>query len=155
MSEKRLRRSRQRERIVELLRNTDQHPTAGRIYDVLKEDFPSLSLGTVYRNLAILVEQGTVRKLESGSTFDRYEINRGDHVHFVCERCGRITDLDIPELDRVEEAVRRNTGYTVTGQRIEVFGVCAECNEKDLDQASAKRSEHAQTKVTDEFRRTS
>lgn len=128
MPEKRLRRSRQREKIVELLRGTDQHPTAGRIYDHLKEDFPSLSLGTVYRNLAILVEQGTVRKLESGSTFDRYEINRGDHVHFVCERCGRITDLDIPELGRIEDAVRRHTGYAVTGQKVEVFGICAACS---------------------------
>lgn len=129
MSEKRLRRSRQRERIAALLRDTDQHPTAGRIYDVLKEEFPSLSLGTVYRNLAILVEQGTVRKLESGSTFDRYEINRGDHAHFVCERCGRITDLEIPELAQVEATVRRRTGYTVTRQRIEVFGVCRRCHD--------------------------
>ena len=127
MTDKKLRRSRQRERILELLRRTDQHPTAAWLYDNLRDEFPRLSLGTVYRNLGILVQSGKVRKLDSGSTFDRFEINRGDHVHFVCRSCGRILDLDVPETEEFQRAVLTQTGNRVTGHRIELFGECDQC----------------------------
>ncbi len=133
--EKKLRRSRQRDRILELLHYTDQHPTAGWLYDRLKQEFPNLSLGTVYRNLGILVEQGTVRKLDSGSTFDRFEINRGDHVHVVCRTCGRIEDVDMVQTAELQRAAHEQTGMTIVGQRIELFGICDRCEaEQPQDQ---------------------
>lgn len=74
-TKQRNRTSPQRERILELLKHTDIHPTVDWVYSKLKKEFPKLSLGTVYRNLRILVEQGLVQRIPSGSTFDRYDGN--------------------------------------------------------------------------------
>ena len=126
----RYRRSRQRERILELLQTTGSHPSADWIYDRLKEEFPNLSMGTVYRNLGILIEQGLVKKIDFGSTFDRFDANVGPHYHFVCERCGSIADLELPVDDALNERVTRNTGFEARRHRIEFFGLCERCRSR-------------------------
>lgn len=122
--------SRQRERIYELLLNTGIHPTASWIYDQVKKEFPDLSMGTVYRNLNILIEQGLVRKIDFGSTFDRYDANTAPHYHFICERCGSITDLAIPRDNSLHQRVESDTNLKVKRHRIEFFGLCEKCSEK-------------------------
>ena len=77
--EKQYRKSKQRQKILGLLKATKSHPTASWIYEKLKHEFPSLSLGNVYRNLSILVEQGCIQELKFGSTFDRYDGNVNPH----------------------------------------------------------------------------
>lgn len=121
------RKSRQRAKILELLRSTKIHPTAGWIYDKLKHRFPSLSLGTVYRNLNILVGQGLVNKVEFGSTFDRFDANITEHQHFICKKCGSITDIDLAvsreKVNRIEAILECQTER----QRIDLYGVCKKC----------------------------
>ncbi|MFW6337460.1 MAG: Fur family transcriptional regulator [Alkalispirochaetaceae bacterium] len=133
MVEKKLRKSKQRDRILEVLRQTRAHPTANWVYDQLKGEFPSLSLGNVYRNLNILVEQGLVERLDFGSTFDRYEAKIKPHVHFVCESCGAIYDIEIPEdlEEHLLQHVREQTDFEVVRQRIEVFGYCPDCRARE------------------------
>jgi Fur family peroxide stress response transcriptional regulator len=121
-------RSRQRERIYELLKGTGTHPTASWLYDRLRSEFPDLSMGTVYRNLNILVEQGLIRKIDFGSTFDRYDANTGPHYHFMCERCGSITDLPTPIDESLNERVERTTGFKTHRHRIEFYGLCGRCS---------------------------
>jgi len=121
------RRSRQRERILEVLQGTGTHPTASWVYDRLKSEFPDLSLGTVYRNLNILVEQGLIRKIDFGSTFDRYDANISQHYHFICERCGAITDLEFPIDDELNRKVEQAVGITPNRHRIEFYGICKQC----------------------------
>jgi Fur family transcriptional regulator, peroxide stress response regulator len=120
-------RSRLRERILEMLKSTGVHPTADWIYDRLKREFPKLSMGTVYRNLNILVEQKVTQKIDFGSTFDRFDGNIAPHYHFVCERCGSITDLELPVDDGLNERVQKATLFTVRRHRIEFYGVCDRC----------------------------
>ncbi len=124
---KNYKRSRQRERILELLRGTGKHPTASWLYDRLKSEFPDLSLGTIYRNLNILVEQGLIRKIDFGSTFDRYDANTLPHYHFICERCGSISDLKIPINDELNKRVELDTRYKAKRHRIEFYGICDKC----------------------------
>lgn len=93
--ENKYRRSKQRERILELLRGTESHPTANWLYGKLREEFPDLSMGTVYRNLGILLEQGLIKRIDFGSTFDRFDANIAPHYHFICEECGTIVDLSM------------------------------------------------------------
>ena len=124
-------RSKQRERIYAVLKSTGVHPTASWIYDHLKGEFPDLSMGTVYRNLNILVEQGLIRKIDFGSTFDRYDANTGPHYHFVCERCGSITDLPMPIDNALNERVERNTGFKARRHRIEFYGLCETCSAEE------------------------
>jgi Fur family peroxide stress response transcriptional regulator len=121
-------RSRQRERIYGLLKSTGIHPTASWIYDRLKSEFPGLSMGTVYRNLNILVEQGLIRKIDFGSTFDRYDANTDPHYHFMCERCGSIIDIPTPIDDSLNEMVERTTGLKARRHRIEFYGLCGRCS---------------------------
>jgi Fur family transcriptional regulator, peroxide stress response regulator len=119
-------RSRQRERLLELLRSTKEHPTATWLYDRLKREFPDLSLGTVYRNLGVLRDQGLLRVLAAGSTFDRFDADTSTHYHFLCERCGSVEDLPLPADPGIELAAS-STGRIVKGHRIDVFGLCETC----------------------------
>jgi Fur family peroxide stress response transcriptional regulator len=122
--------SRQRERIYELLRGTETHPTASWIYDQLKGEFPDLSMGTVYRNLNILIEQDLIRKIDFGSTFDRFDANTEPHYHFICERCGSIADLELPMDYSLHGKVESSTGLKVKRHRIEFYGICKRCEVK-------------------------
>ena len=121
------RKSKQRQRILEILQSTEIHPTANWIYDQLKRENSSLSLGTVYRNLNILVDQGSILELKFGSTFDRYCANINPHYHFICENCGAIKDLDLPLNYKLNEKVQKRTNYKITNHRLEFFGLCDKC----------------------------
>lgn len=123
----RYKRSRQRNRILELLRETGTHPTADWIYEHLKKEFPHLSMGTVYRNLNILIDQGLVRKIDFGSTFDRFDANIDPHYHFICEECGKIADLDLPIDENLNARVTEATSFSAMRHRIEFYGICDRC----------------------------
>ena len=97
-----IKRSRQREAILSELCGRTDHPTAEELYLSLKEELPNLSLGTVYRNLSLLSEEGIILKLSCGGA-DHFDGNTAQHYHFLCNRCGRLYDLPMPvfkELDR-------------------------------------------------------
>ncbi|MGQ9631710.1 MAG: Fur family transcriptional regulator [bacterium] len=126
----RFRRSRQRERILEILRSTEIHPTANWIYDRLREEFPDLSMGTVYRNLNVLLEQGSIQRIDFGSTFDRFDANASPHYHFICEQCGGIFDLKLPVDDGLNDRVNRSTNFKATRHRIEFLGLCDRCSKE-------------------------
>ena len=87
--------SRQRESIKEFLMTQTSHPTADIIYENMKQIYPNISLGTVYRNLSLLTDLGEIRKISSVSGADHYDGRIDPHCHFICTDCGRILDLDI------------------------------------------------------------
>ena len=122
-------RSKQRDRILELLQETDVHPTADWLYQKLKEEFPSLSMGTVYRNLAILQDQKLVQKLPFGSTHDRYEATKMPHYHLVCEKCGCVQDFEMPMYSEINEQAQQMSSFNISSHRIEFFGLCEKCQE--------------------------
>lgn len=116
--------------ILNLLRSTDAHPTADWLYGQLKRKIPSLSLGTVYRNLSILSEQGLIQKITSGSTFDRFEANAAPHYHLICEKCGKVEDFDMDSYQEINDKANRLTKFKVDRHRIEFFGICPGCRAK-------------------------
>jgi Fur family transcriptional regulator, peroxide stress response regulator len=122
-----LRRSKQRERILQLLQASESHPTALELYDEIKREFPTASLGNVYRNLNILVDHGQIRRLGAGSTFDRFEHGREAHAHFICTSCGAIADLDLPAMDEYRRQVHETIGGRVHDVRLDLHGLCAQC----------------------------
>jgi Fe2+ or Zn2+ uptake regulation protein len=121
-------RTQQRERILELLRGTDTHPTANWIHETLVAEFPRLSLGTVYRNLEVLVSDGLVEEVPTPSGASRYDGNPEPHHHFVCDHCGRIVDLEIPLAEGIAARVRRRYGLRPTRFRIDFYGLCRACS---------------------------
>jgi Fe2+ or Zn2+ uptake regulation protein len=134
----RYRNSKQRARILELLHHTKSHPTAIMIFEELRREIPSLSLGNVYRNLNILVEQGLIRELKMGSTYDRFDGVVEPHYHFICERCGEISDLNLPHDEALNNKVRALTKGQVNYHRLEFYGSCAKCLPAQPEYASRR-----------------
>ena len=135
-------RSKQRDRLLDLLKSTHTHPTASWIYDRLKRENSSLSLGTVYRNLNVLKEQGLIRKFDFGSTFDRYDADISPHYHFCCERCGSFVDLEIPVEEGLNKEVEKATGHKISSHRIEFYGLCNKCQKtRKPGRSSIKRNQ--------------
>ena len=126
-----LRQSKQRTRILEILRSTEIHPTADWLYEKLKNEFPRLSLGTVYRNLSILIEQGLAKKIHFGSTFDRFEANIKPHYHFICESCGKILDFEMPIYNDLNLQAKKLINFTIHHHKLEFFGICETCEKKE------------------------
>ena len=85
--------SRQRESIKEFLRSRTDHPTADTVYENLRQIYPNISLGTVYRNLSLLSDIGEIRKLTNFGSADRYDGRVAPHSHFMCTRCNRVIDM--------------------------------------------------------------
>jgi len=129
-SVKHYRSSRQRKRLLELLCSTEIHPTASWLYDHLKKEFPNLSLGTIYRNLSILIDQGIVKKISASSTFDRFEAKTTPHHHLICTKCRKIIDFEEKVFPAINEEIRRSTDFDIEGYRIDFFGICRECQKK-------------------------
>ena len=120
-------RSKQRERILELLKSTGIHPSADWVYEKLKKEYNNLSLGTVYRNLSILNRQGHIKKIDFGSTFDRYDSNITEHHHFICEKCGSIKDITLPINKELYNRVDKMINSKTERHRIEFYGLCNNC----------------------------
>ena len=121
--------SRQRETLLRVLCATKSHPSADAIYDEVRKEIPNISLGTVYRNLARLAEDGVIMKLDVGDGTEHYDGNTALHSHFACEKCGRIED--VCEGDSVAESVKRSA-EDITGGKIRTYslvylGTCREC----------------------------
>ena len=121
------RKSRQRGRILEILHGTKTHPTADTIYLIMKDEYPDLSLGNVYRNLNILVETGKIRRLDFGSTFNRFDGNCEMHPHFVCEKCNSVSDLEVRDNFNPADFIKNMNGKSVKEYSLEFFGICENC----------------------------
>lgn len=92
---KTLKYSRQRESIKSCLMARHDHPTADALYTSIREEYPNISLGTVYRNLNLLVELGEIQKLTCGDGADHFDADTSPHYHFVCRDCGQVFDLPL------------------------------------------------------------
>lgn len=121
------RHTRQRQVILEELGKLKSHPTAPALYELVRRRLPSISLGTVYRNLELLSATGHAVKLELGGAQARFDGNTQPHDHIRCTRCGRVDDLEPLVLDAFTPAGHDWAGYEVQGRRLEFFGVCPQC----------------------------
>lgn len=125
--EKKLRHSRQRERIYEYLQGTCEHPDAETIYQDLRSEIPSLSLGTVYRNLKLLEELGKIRRVAGAQGCERYDCCCGDHIHFLCSCCGRIRDLEGVDTQAIRSAIPLEPGSCAQQMDLSITGLCPDC----------------------------
>ncbi len=107
--------------------DTQSHPTANWIYDQIRQEFPNVSLGTVYRNLGVLEEMGKVQKFSCGATFDRYDANTEPHIHFVCKNCGRVSDVhDENPTNKLRDAISA-IDLQINSYDLTCYGVCKDC----------------------------
>lgn len=126
-----VRRTRQREAVLEVLRRSCDHLTADQIYDAVRQIVPRISLGTVYRNLEILAAQGLIQKIVSGSGPMRFDGNPHRHVHLRCERCGTLEDVRLKKPLDPAAFVDEGSGQVVRSFVLEFSGLCQRCASAD------------------------
>ncbi|MCC8126357.1 MAG: transcriptional repressor [Clostridiales bacterium] len=127
---KTLKHSRQRDSIKDFLQSRIDHPTADAVFQALREESPNISLGTVYRNLNLLVELGEVQKLACGDGKDHFDWNTEPHYHFVCRCCGAVQDVAMDPLTDLETRAGDGVHGQVESHTVYFYGVCEECLEK-------------------------
>ncbi|CAI3280613.1 Fur family transcriptional regulator [Enterococcus cecorum] len=120
----------QRMAILEYLENHHIHPTAEEIYHGIKESFPGISVATVYNNLRLFTDLGFLKEMSYGDSSSRFDFTIKPHYHVICEKCGKITDFFYPGLDDVEMAAGKITNHLIHSHRLEVYGICEECQKK-------------------------
>ena len=122
---------RKRNAILSCLRQTNVHPSAEWVYAQLKSEYPDISLGTVYRNLALFKDQGQITSLGTVNGVERFDGNTDPHVHFVCRGCGAVLDLaEISVPQELNNAAARCSGGTVDTCQLSFTGTRMDCRKK-------------------------
>ena len=122
----RTRETRQRRVVYETIRSTHSHPTADWIFEQVRSEVPKISLGTVYRNLSVLKDEGLVREIYGPDRRAHYDADLSPHAHFICTDCGQIWDVSgVPEVNW--RTLKELVGCEVTDQRLDFHGRCAAC----------------------------
>ena len=120
--------SKKRDAILSCLRGRSDHPSADQVFHSLKPLLPELSLGTVYRNLGILVQDGLISSAGPVNGQERYEARTDPHSHFVCRRCSRMLDLELPDLIKELYGEIENTlGCIPECHTLTITGLCPDC----------------------------
>ncbi len=118
--------SRQRELIRAAVQESKEHPTAEMVYQWLKSANPHLSLGTVYRNLNLLAEEGVLIRMPF--PVERYDAVTEPHSHLRCEGCGRVIDLELPYDGELDAAAGQAVpGAEIRRHDVVFYGLCAQC----------------------------
>ena len=118
----------QRVAVLKVLAESAGHPSVEQIYDRIKVDFPTTSLATIYKTIALLKEMGEVLELGFGDGSNRYDGNKPfAHPHLVCTQCGDIRDIDLPALADILQQVSQDVGYEIVGHRLDLYGICSRC----------------------------
>ncbi len=117
--------SSQREAILRYIRGVTTHPTAQDIHSAVSAEFPSLSLGTVYRNLNQLLDHELIMAIKQDEVI-HYDGNISDHQHFRCKNCNTIIDLDFPIKDMVLDN-EHQYGHEIQAYELYLTGICKNC----------------------------
>lgn len=119
--------SRQREAIVQYLSGRTDHPSAEMIYQSIRESYPNISLGTVYRNLALLEETGQLIRIPMENGSDRFDPNVSAHYHFFCRKCGCLQDVPMTALDSLNQLAQAHIDGKIESHSLLFKGLCKNC----------------------------
>ena len=138
-----------RHAVLEVVRGAESHPTAEEVHRLVRRRLPGVSLGTIYRNLRLLVGAGLLKELPG--PYARFDANTRAHHHFMCERCGRIIDVDAalaePHARALSARVASRTGFSITHHRFELFGRCRECQKRSPGTGGRRRRPVARARM--------
>ncbi|MDD2220916.1 MAG: transcriptional repressor [Clostridia bacterium] len=126
---KQKRQTKQKQAIFNIVSSSTSHPTAEMIFRQAQKQVPSISLGTVYRNLQELVSEGKVIELFFNRQQSHYDGQTKPHCHYICESCGKVYDLPLPETLQCLDKLSGLPGK-VSEYRLEIFGICDNCRSK-------------------------
>ena len=119
--------SRQCELILQTVQQSKEHLTAEQVYERLKPENTTLSLGTVYRNLNLLAEQGTLCRIPVPGGADVFDRNNDGHQHVICRCCGNVMDWRIPHVEEMDQYLSELTGFAIDRHDFIAWGICKNC----------------------------
>ena len=124
----------QREIVLNAVRELGCHATADEIYSAVSATYPSVSRGTVYRNLNVLSEDGRMRKIEVPGGAIHYNHICCKHCHVQCQECGRIFDVEMSVCPDIKEKIKESSGVKILDCDIWFRGICSDCENKENNQ---------------------
>lgn len=124
-----MRKSQPRQVILEELKKLKSHPRGDELYDIVRQRLPRISLGTVYRNLEFLQQQGMVLELFCGD-FNRYDGNVSPHHHLLCRQCRRLWDFEANVVPEKTEPIKNIIDFQIESQYTIFYGLCRHCLSK-------------------------
>jgi Fe2+ or Zn2+ uptake regulation protein len=127
MSVKKPRKTKQLGVIWDAIKDDTSHPTADQVYEKVRKALPTISLGTVYRNLQKLVLDEKLQVLMLGRS-QRFDPLTDRHQHFICEQCGSVYDVFVDEQTEIAPAKLPHDGFTVTSHQLAFYGTCKRCS---------------------------
>ena len=127
LREKGLKVTTQRLAICKFILSRADHPSADQIYQELKNDYPTISLGTVYKTLSTLVEIGLIQQLGFKEGSVRYDPDMELHINMVCSKCGKISDYKAENVKKLWRVIISDIGIKPKGQRIDIYYECDDC----------------------------
>ena len=138
-----LKRTAQRDLILEVFLRTEKHLSSEDLYQLAKERDPNVGHTTVYRTLKLLVEAGLAREVRFGDGRTRYEHNykHPHHDHLICTDCGKTIEFYSEELEAIQESIASKHGFESTHHTLRMFGTCSDC--RDSTSGRAKKEESA------------
>lgn len=120
--------SKKRQAIFDALCRSKAHPSAEQVYNELKPSFPDLSLGTVYRNLGVLIDDGLIISVGNVGGEERYDADTSRHPHFICSCCGKVLDLCLDiDLSCCCQSVSESICADVRSYALNFYGLCNDC----------------------------
>ena len=129
------RNTKQREVILTELRKLTTHPTADELYIIVKKYLPKISIATVYRNLESMADKGIVKRVEISGKQRRYDGRTDPHFHIQCKICGRIEDIEITDISKLEleikKIIKSKSGFIFSDYIIDFFGICEKCQKSN------------------------
>jgi Fur family ferric uptake transcriptional regulator len=124
-----LRRTAQRDLILDIFLKTEDHLTSEDLYWLVQKEDPSVGQTTVYRTLKLLTEAGLAREVRfgDGKTYYEHHYNHDHHDHLICTECGKVIEFFSPEIEEMQERTATEFGFRLTNHSLRMWGVCAEC----------------------------
>lgn len=118
----------QRLAVLRILLGSEEHLSVEEVFERVRGDYPTTSLGTIYKTVHLLKEMGEVLEIGTGRGSNRYDGFRPrPHPHLICVRCNAVQDADLPGLAALSEDILQASGFRVLHHRFDLFGICPQC----------------------------
>ena len=129
-----LRRTGQRDKVLDVFLSTERHVTVQELYDLTRKKYKGIGYATVARTVRLMQDSGICRQVDFGDGSLRYEHKYGHdhHDHLICLNCGKFEEIYSPKLEKIQDELVKKYNYVQEKHKLDIFGYCPKCAKKHL-----------------------